>query len=160
MVSVGLSRMGKISVVFVEPGAKVNSEYYCDQVLRQGLFPDIQAKCNRHHWTLQQGGAASHTARNTIGLNFLHLENVTFIKPDVWLPNSPGLNQVDYAIWGDLEQKVYLRHKFATIEQLKLAIFEEWPNLFQRLINSSIDEWRRRLEKTVEDRGRHLEFDL
>src|SRR6218665_645489 len=30
MVSVGVSRMGKTSVVCVEPGAKVNSGYYCD----------------------------------------------------------------------------------------------------------------------------------
>ena len=70
------------------------------------------------------------------------------------------LNQVDCAIWGALQQKVYLRRKFATIEQLKLAIVEEWQNLSQRFINRSIDEWRRRLEKTVENRGRHIEFDL
>ena len=29
MVSVDVSRMGKTGIVFVEPGAKVNSEYYC-----------------------------------------------------------------------------------------------------------------------------------
>lgn len=158
MVSVGVSRMGKTSVVFVEPGAKVNSEYYCDHVLRHGLLPDIQARCNRHNWTLQQDGAPAHTARNTI--NFLHRENINFIEPDMWPPNSPDLNPVDYAIWGALQQKVYLRRKFATIEQLKLAIVEEWQNLSQRFINRSIDEWRRRLEKTVENRGRHIEFDL
>ena len=156
MVSVGVSRMGKTSVVFVEPGVKVNSEYYCDHVLREGLLPDIQARCNRHNWTLQQDGAPSHTARNTI--NFLHRENVTFIEPEMWPPNSPDLNPVDYAVWGALQQKVYLRRKFATVEQLKLAIVEEWQNLSQRFINRSIDEWRRRLEKTVENRGRHIEF--
>src|SRR6218665_1968878 len=66
------------SSIFVEPGAKVNSEYHCDHVLRQGLLPDIQATCDCHNWTLQQDGAPSHTARNTI--NFLHRENVTFIE--------------------------------------------------------------------------------
>ena len=39
MVSVGVSRMGKTNAVFVEPGAKVNSEYYCNHVLGQGLLP-------------------------------------------------------------------------------------------------------------------------
>ena len=34
-VSVGESRIGKTSVVFVEPGAKVSSRYYCEHVLRQ-----------------------------------------------------------------------------------------------------------------------------
>ena len=66
MVSVGVSQMGKTNVVFVEPDAKVNSEYYCNHVLGQGLLPDIRARCNRHNWTLQQDGAPSHTVRNTM----------------------------------------------------------------------------------------------
>jgi len=57
MVSVGVSRMGKTSVVFVDPGAKINSAYYCEVVLGNGLLPDIEAKCGRHKWTLQQDGA-------------------------------------------------------------------------------------------------------
>ena len=81
MVSVGMSRMGKTNVVFVEAGAKVNSEYYCGHVLWRGLLPDILARCNRHNWTLQQDGAPSHTARNAI--NFLHHENVTFMEPNM-----------------------------------------------------------------------------
>ena len=58
------------SVVFVEPGAKVNSKYYCENVLRQGLLPEIQEACGCHNWRLQQDGAPAHTAKNTI--NFLH----------------------------------------------------------------------------------------
>ena len=33
MVSVAVSKVGKTSIVFVEPGAKVNSDYYCTRVL-------------------------------------------------------------------------------------------------------------------------------
>ena len=29
-------------------------------------------------------------------------ENVSFIKPQMWPPNSPDLNPVDYAVWGAL----------------------------------------------------------
>ena len=77
----------------------------------------------------------------------------------MWTPNSPDLNPVlDNAIWGALQQKVYLRRKFATINQLKLAIVEEWQKFSQRFINSSIGQWRRRLDKTVENRGGHIEF--
>ena len=50
-------------MVFVEPGEKVNSEYYHDHVLIQGLLPDIRARCNRQSWTLQQDGAPSHTEK-------------------------------------------------------------------------------------------------
>jgi len=61
MVSVGASRMGKTGIVFVEPGAKVNSEYYCQHVLGGGQLPDIRARCQRYSSTLQQDGAPSHT---------------------------------------------------------------------------------------------------
>jgi len=71
----------------------------------------------------------------------------------MWPPNSPDLNPVDYAIWGALQEKVYLRRQFSTVEQLKLAITEEWRNLGQRFIDRSINEWRRRLEKVDEKQG-------
>jgi len=32
-------------------------------------------------------------------LTYLRREKVTFIEPDVWSPNSPDLNPVDYAVW-------------------------------------------------------------
>jgi len=35
--------MGKTrDVVFMDPGAKVNSSYYCNIVLEKGLLPDIR----------------------------------------------------------------------------------------------------------------------
>jgi len=52
------------------------------------------------HYSRTELQPPSHTARNTI--NFLHQENVNFIEPDMWPPNSPYLNPVDYAIRGAL----------------------------------------------------------
>jgi len=50
-------------------------------------------------------GAPSHTAKNTT--NYLKTENVSFIKPQMWPPNSPDLNPViDYAVWDALQQQV------------------------------------------------------
>ena len=64
-------------------------------------MPDIRAK---YRWTLQQDGAPLHTANNTI--SYLKRENVSFIEPQMWPPNSPDLNPVDYAVWGALQQQV------------------------------------------------------
>lgn len=155
MVSVGISRMGKTGVIFIEPGAKVNSSYYCQHVLGEGLLPDIRAKCGHYRWTLQQDGAPSHTAKNT--LNYLKQENVSFIEPKMWPPNSPDLNPVDYAVWGALQQQVYHNRKFTTVSQLKQAIVEEWNKLSQRFIDRSINEWRRRLTDVVQQQGGHIE---
>ena len=63
---------------------------------------------------------------------------------------------------GCFARKVYLRRKFTTVtvEQLKLAIIEEWRNLGQRFIDRSISEWCRRLKKLVEKQGGHIEHDF
>src|SRR6218665_570135 len=107
MVSFGVSRMKKTSVVIVEPCAKVNSKYYCEQFLRRGFMPLIQATCGRHNWTFHSVRtelSQSYTARNSI--NFLLQENVTFFKLDKWQPTSSNLKSVDYAIWVALHEKV------------------------------------------------------
>ena len=43
-------------------------------------------------------------ARDTV--RSLQRNNVAFIEPDVWPPNSPDLNPVDYTVWGELQQLV------------------------------------------------------
>jgi len=70
-------------------------------LLGKGLLPDIEAKCGRHKWTLQRDGAPAHTARNT--MEYLEKAKIDFIEPDMWPPNSPDLNPVDYAVWGALQ---------------------------------------------------------
>jgi len=61
-------------------------------------------------------------------------------------PNSPNLNSVDYAVWGALHQRVYHKRKFKHVEELK-----------QRFIDSSINEWHRRLEYVVKNGGERVE---
>jgi len=56
----------------------------------------------------------------------------------MWLPNSPDLNAVDCAVWGALQQMVYQRRRFKTINQLKQAIVTEWVKLLQRFIDRAM----------------------
>ena len=56
----------------------------------------VQVYCRQYRWTLQPDDAPSHTVKNTI--HYLKRENVSFIKPQMWPPNSPDLNPVDYAV--------------------------------------------------------------
>ena len=37
----------------------------------------------------------------------LQRETPEFIPPEMWPPNSPDFNPVDYSVWGMLQQKVY-----------------------------------------------------
>jgi len=126
MVSVGASRMKKISVVIVEPYAKVNSKYYFEHFLRPGFLNVIQATCGRHNWTLRQDGTLSHTASNMI--NFLLQESITFIELDKWQPNSSDLKS--YAILGALQEKSTFGENLP-----QFTIIDEYRNLGQHSID-------------------------
>jgi len=52
-----------------------------------------------------------HRAHETVHL--LTHETPDFITPALWPANSPGLNTVDYQIWGKLQERVY-RARFVT----------------------------------------------
>ena len=74
----------------------------------------------------------------------------------MWPPNSPDLNPVDYAVWDALQQQVQHNRKFTTVDQLKETLVEERNKLSQRFIDRSIDVWRRRLIRVVQQQGRHI----
>jgi len=59
MVSVAVSKLGKTDLVFVQPGAKINSVYYCHNILEQGLLPDIRRSSN-DNFLFQQDRAPAH----------------------------------------------------------------------------------------------------
>jgi len=62
---------------------------------------------------------------------FWQRENVQFIEPNIWPPNSSDLNPVDYAIWGALQQMIYHRQSFVSVDELKRTIVEAWQKLPQ-----------------------------
>ena len=65
----------------------------------------------------------------------------------IWPPNSSDLNPVDYAIWDALQQMVYHRQSFVSVDELKQAIVETWQKLPQSFIDKSVGEWQYRLDR-------------
>jgi len=56
------------------------------------------------------------------------------------------LNPIDYAIWGALQQMVYRRQSFVSVDELKRTIVEAWQKQPQSFIDKIVAEWHRRLE--------------
>ena len=52
--------------------------------------------------------------------------------PDMWPPNSPDLNPVDFAVWGALQQMVYHQQRFDSVDELKRAIVKSWDKPARR----------------------------
>ena len=47
MVSVAVSQVGMTELIFVNPGVKVNGQYYCDVLLSQQMLPAIKRVAER-----------------------------------------------------------------------------------------------------------------
>jgi transposase len=153
MVSVAVSKMGMIELIFVDPGVKVNGKYYREIVLSQQMLPAIKHIAG-DVFVFQQDSAPAHRARETIEL--LQRETPQFISPDLWPPNSPDLNPVDYTIWGVVQQRVYEKRVY-NVDELKQRLSEVWAGMNQNVISSAISEWRKRLRACVQAQGRHFE---
>jgi len=103
------------------------------QLLSKVTVTSCRSSAGILHEYLQQDGAPSQTARNTP--TYLRRENVTFIEPHMWPPNSPDLNPVDCAAWSAPHRR------FKTINQLKQAIVTEWGKLLDRFMDGAIGQW-------------------
>jgi len=53
MVSIAVSQVGMTELIFVNPGVKVNGQYYCDVLLSQQMLPAIKRVAERHLFTKQ-----------------------------------------------------------------------------------------------------------
>ena len=89
---------GKTEIRIIDKGTKVNSKYYCEQVLKPfldndvpRLFPDDPESMVFHH-----DSASSHAARETI--QFLKNNNMNFIDKEEWMPKSPDAAPMDFGI--------------------------------------------------------------
>jgi len=103
MVSVGLSKLGCTHLIFVDPGMKING-CYNREVLFSLLLHAIRQVFG-DFFVFQQNSALAHRERETIKL--LLWEMPAFSSPDLWPPNSPDVNPVDYKILGVMQDRVY-----------------------------------------------------
>ena len=65
MVSVAVSKVGKLSIFFVEPGAKVNGAYYREMLLAL-MIPEMDRFTRYQPYEFMQDGARSYTANETV----------------------------------------------------------------------------------------------
>ena len=78
-----------------------------DVVVKNGHYNKIV-----HHLTLIETLCVTCRVTMLLSLN----------QTDMWPPNSPDLNPVDYAVWETLQQLVYQHRSFTSVAELKQAI--------------------------------------
>jgi len=121
--------------MFVDAGVKIGIAYYRNVLLSQQLLPVIRQISGE--FIFQQDSALTHRARDTISL--LERDTPAFILPDLWPPNSPDLNPVDYKVWGVMQYRIY-QTKIKDLDDLKRRLIDVWAGIQQILIDDAINQ--------------------
>jgi len=78
------------------------------------------------------------------------------ISPELWAPDSPDLNLVDYCIWGWMQEHVY-RTPVRDIDELNQTLIDTWYRIPQSIIDKAIDQRQTRLRACVKAKGCHFD---
>ena len=81
MVSVAVSKAGKSSIFFVEPGAKVNGVYYREKLL-VSMIPEMDRLTGYQPYVFMKEEARSHTANETVRF-FNQQRYLTLLQPNM-----------------------------------------------------------------------------
>ncbi|KIH49284.1 hypothetical protein ANCDUO_20642 [Ancylostoma duodenale] len=90
---------GKIPLIFVGVGIKINNEYYLGHILKKIILPWACSHFGTEQWTFRQNSAPAHKAKIVQEWCANTLPN--FTSADDWPPYSPDLNPMDYSsiVW-------------------------------------------------------------
>lgn len=152
MVFLGISNFGATVPIFVEPGAKINADYYINNCLKP-LIKDSKRLYPHGNWILHQDSAPSYTAKKTLA--FLEQNQISFIHPDLWTPSSPDLAPCDYFLWGYLKAQL-AKSKVQSIAQLKRLIIREIRKVPLAMIQRALKSWSIRCLAVYTNKGLHI----
>jgi len=145
LVSLTVSKLGCTKLIFIEPGAKINEQYFRDVLLTQKLLAAIRSIAG-DVFVFQQDNASAHRAGDRVEL--LRCEIPQLISPDMWPANSPDLNPVDYRVWDMLQERVY-RIRIRNTDELRKRLVATWAEFQQSMVDDADDQWRKRLEACI-----------
>lgn len=100
----GVSSNGKTSLIWVDPGAKVNSEYYQYNILMPFLEKDAFRLYPDGNFIFHHDSAPAHVSKSTV--EFMDKYVPDYISKDEWIPASPDAAVMDFSIWGYMKYKL------------------------------------------------------
>jgi len=154
VVSLAVSKLGCRKLIFIQPGAKINGQYYRDVLLTQKLLPVIRSIAG-DMFVFQQDTAPAHRAHDTVEL--LRRGTPQLISPDMWPANSRDLNPVDNCVWGMLQGRVYRVRTNPQYGRVTKHLVATWAEFQQSVVDDRVDQRRKRLEACIRAERGHFE---
>ena len=153
MVWIAFCAFGFLKPIFVEPKAKVNANYYIENILKP-MSKEADSIFKGRNWILHQDSAPAHTAKIT--QKFLQDSKIRYVKPTEWLPNSPDCAPCDFWLFGYLKRKLRERN-IRSVQQLKRGITSVLSEIPLETIHRVLQAWPRRLRQVYSAKGGHIE---
>lgn len=154
MVWAGICASGKTPLVFVNPEAKINKNYYLREILQKVLKPWARRHFGAREWISQQDSAPAHKAREV--QDWCRDNFPGFISAQEWPPYSPDLNPMDYSIWAILEARACATpHK--NLDSLRRALRREWNKISVQELRRIAENFPKRLGLCIKAKGGHFE---
>lgn len=156
MVWAAFSSRGKGTLRFIEPGCKINADYYIREVLEPFIKKDLPRLSPENDCVFQQDSAPTHATKRTV--SYLRSKNIAFITPEQWMPNSPDAASCDHSLWSYLNQN-YLDAKSPPYSSSKMR-FEQsfkrclkfWSNVLWELGRSDVEQFIMQREKILRNK--------
>lgn len=154
MVWGAICERGKLPLVFIDRGVKINQKYYLEEVLQKNLLPEAQKLFGDEYYCFQQDGAPAHTANSVQAWCAANLTD--FIPKEDWPPSSPDLNPLDFCIWG------YMLSSLKSLKIHSLADFKKqlekiWDEIPMEVVRAACKNFVTRLRLVRQAKGERFE---
>ncbi|UYV68272.1 KDM2A [Cordylochernes scorpioides] len=138
---------------FFEKGLKMNADTYIN-VPETVVKPWMDMVAAGRKYAFQQDSAPAHKAKKT--QSWLTLNVPSHWGPDIWPPNSPDCNPLDYYVWGVVERDVN-KAPHTTIQSVKKAVHTVMTQMDKVIVAKACASFRTRLETVVANNGNYIE---
>lgn len=139
--------------IFIRNNQRIDASAYI-QLLETHVMPWITKEFRNEPYIWQQDGAPCHTARMT--QKWLQANMKNYWPKEMWPPNSPDLNPLDFSIWAFVEN-LSNKRSHGSVASLEASIKLAWTKMSEEYISRVCQSFRRRLEAVIAANGGHIE---
>ncbi len=126
------------------------------KLLVHKILPLLGSTYGKGNYVWTQDGASCHTSKVVQEYLFNRLGSGGFWSKDLWPPNSPNLNPLDFSIWVHVEERACAIHH-SNVASLKCAIEKEWAAMSRDYVRDTCSVFRSRVEQVVAAGGGIIE---
>ena len=153
MVWIAFCADGFFTPIFVTPGAKIDSDYYCNNVIKP-FYKEYIRRYPDNGLLFHQDSAPAHVSKKTT--DFMDNLGLRYITKNQWMPSSPDCSPCDYWLFGYLKSRMR-RRKAKTINGLKKVLKDEVKKIPLSMIHRALRSWPRRCRLVYYNKGNNIE---